>query len=82
MSILPGYPPLVQGAGIAGHAADSPETRQVAGRNGELPAQSDASWWSRERLTGDWGGIRTDLAGRGVTFDLSFTGFYQGMFER
>ena len=82
LGILPGYQPPAQGAGISDNrAADSPETRQVAGQSGELPAQSDASWMTRERLTGDWGGLRTDLAGRGVTFDLSSTGFYQGMFE-
>lgn len=82
LGILPGFQPLAQGAGVSGsRAADSPETRQVAGQNGELPAQSDSSWWTRERLTGDWGGLRTDLAGRGVTLDFFSTGFYQGMFE-
>jgi porin len=35
--------------------------------------------WSRETLTGDWGGARTWLAERGVTVQLEFTEFYQGM---
>ncbi len=29
--------------------------------------------WSRSTLTGDWGGLRNDLAKKGVTFDMSLT---------
>jgi porin len=29
--------------------------------------------WSRQRLTGDWGGVRTRLAEKGFTFDLDFS---------
>jgi porin len=29
--------------------------------------------WSRSTLTGDWGGVRNDLALKGVTFDLNLT---------
>jgi porin len=34
---------------------------------------------SRKFLLGDWGGARTDLANKGVQFDLSFTQVYQGI---
>lgn len=33
----------------------------------------------RGKLTGDWGGFRSTLADYGVTFDLEFTQFYQGL---
>ena len=32
---------------------------------------------SRTQLTGDWGGLRTDLAARGLFIDLYTTGVYQ-----
>jgi porin len=34
--------------------------------------------WSRSTLTGDWGGVRNDLAKKGVTFDLGLTQIGQG----
>jgi porin len=36
---------------------------------------------SRSTLTGDWGGVRNDLAKKGVTFDLSLTQIYQGVVD-
>ena len=33
--------------------------------------------WHRTQLTGDWGGVRTDLARHGLFFDLYSTGAYQ-----
>lgn len=37
-------------------------------------------WQTRAKLTGDWGGFRNDLANNhGITFDGSFTQFYQGI---
>lgn len=35
--------------------------------------------WERSRLSGDWGGSRTDLAKKGVTFDLGWTQVGQGV---
>lgn len=32
-----------------------------------------------DRLTGDWGGLRTTLAARGITADLESTHYYQGL---
>lgn len=39
--------------------------------SGEPPAS--VSIWQRERLTGDWGGLRTRLEALGVSFDLTET---------
>ncbi|MFO0814737.1 MAG: carbohydrate porin [Gemmatales bacterium] len=37
-------------------------------------------WQTRAKLTGDWGGWRNDLANcHGITFNGSFTQFYQGV---
>ncbi len=37
--------------------------------------------WSRTKLTGDWGGTRTDWASKGFTTDLDFTGIYQNVVD-
>ena len=36
-------------------------------------------FWSRSYLTGDWGGLRSKLADRGVQFDSNLTQIYQGV---
>ena len=35
--------------------------------------------WTRSTLSGDWGGLRNELAAKGVTFDLSVTQVGQGV---
>ena len=35
--------------------------------------------WNRSTLTGDWGGLRNQLAEKGVTLDLSVTQIGQGV---
>ena len=51
----------------------------------QVPASTDAdsgfvgSTLERSKLTGDWLGLRTTLADRGITFDISSTQFYQGV---
>lgn len=37
--------------------------------------------WTRSTLSGDWGGIRNQLAEKGVTFDLSITQVGQGVVD-
>ena len=37
------------------------------------------NFWTRSTLTGDWGGVRNDLAAKGVTFDPSLTQITQGV---
>jgi len=36
---------------------------------------------TRKALTGDWWGVRSSLADNGVSFDLRYTSFYQGLAE-
>jgi porin len=35
--------------------------------------------WHRSTLTGDWFGVRNDLAAKGITFDMNLTQVYQGI---
>ena len=37
------------------------------------------NFWQRSTLTGDWGGLRNELAARGVTLDMSLTKAAQGI---
>ena len=53
--------------GMNAKAAEAPPTSTYSG-----------DFWSRSTLTGDWGGLRNDLAKKGVIFDLSLTQIYQG----
>jgi porin len=46
--------------------------------DGVFGGESD-SLWDRDRLTGDWGGYRTDLQDSGVNLYGSSTHFYQGV---
>ena len=43
------------------------------------PYEAPETWggdiWSRPRLTGDWGGLRDDLAKMGVVFDVDLQSF-------
>ena len=36
-------------------------------------------FWTRSSLSGDWGGLRSDLAAKGVTLDISLTQVGQGI---
>src|SRR5215471_10720019 len=36
-------------------------------------------FWTRSRLTGDWWGARTNLANKGVQFDVDWTQYAQGI---
>ena len=45
-----------------------------------LPEVTSAqSLWEQSRLTGDWGGARSQLEAAGVSVDLEYTQFYQGL---
>lgn len=37
-----------------------------------------SDWLHQKKMTGDWGGVRTDLANKGITFDLDITQVLQG----
>jgi len=54
--------------GAAASAADAPD---------EKPYSGDI--WTRSTLSGDWGGLRNELAAKGVTLDMSLTQVTQGI---
>ena len=37
------------------------------------------SVWTRDKLTGDWGGLRSDLSKHGIDIDLRLSQYYQGV---
>lgn len=45
----------------------------------ETAIATEPGFFDREKLTGDWGGIRDQLAESGVKLDIEYTGYYQGM---
>lgn len=51
-----------------------------AGAEEPTPAPNySGDFWSRSTLTGDWGGLRNDLARKGATIDFSVTQIVQGV---
>ena len=46
-----------------------------------LPGTVSGGFWDRTQLTGDWGGVRTDLARHGFFFDAYSTSAYQDVFS-
>lgn len=42
------------------------------------PAPPPESFWTRDNFTGDWDGLRKRWEERGVSFELSWTNFFQG----
>jgi hypothetical protein len=47
---------------------------------GLLPVPDySADFWSRSYLTGDWGGVRTDLANKGIQIGIEWNQFVQGV---
>ena len=56
-------------------------TFAVTAGGGEAPSATPYSGdiWTRSTLTGDWGGLRNQLAEKGVTLDLSVTQSGQGV---
>src|SRR5262245_27269335 len=42
------------------------------------PSPDPENVWTREDLSGDWGGTRKKWEEHGVSFELSWTGFFQG----
>ncbi len=41
--------------------------------------QSEGDWLTWPKMTGDWGGLRTDLAEHGIEIELRLSQFYQGV---
>ena len=64
-------------AAVAQEAAEEPPAEEAAM---PAPAGPDYSgdWLSWPTMTGDWGGLRTDLADKGITLDMGITQIMQG----
>jgi porin len=39
----------------------------------------DDNFWTRDKLTGDWWGLRSDLSDRGIDLDFRLSQYYQGV---
>ena len=62
---------------FVGFAADKPAASQ-----GLLPVPDySGELMTRNRVTGDWGGTRTELANKGVQFDVTFTQVLQSVVD-
>jgi len=73
-SVLPQTSALAQSSVFA-------DTLTTSAKISEATTQADAAsdFLTRPYLTGDWTGVRSQLAGQGVSFDLRYTSFYQGL---
>ena len=56
---------------VGAHAAEAPP---AAPYSGDL--------WTRSTLSGDWWGVRNEMAAKGVTLDMSLTQAAQGIVAR
>ena len=72
------WPPilLICSVAIAGAGTQEGDTVTPV----ELVAE-DSSIWTRDTLTGDWGGMRSTLKEHGISVDFSATGYYAGLFS-
>jgi porin len=52
---------------------------QTAATSDSPPTGSKEDILTRSKLTGDWGGLRDDLASKGITLDTRFSNYYQGV---
>jgi porin len=63
---------IVQCYGETGEAASQPAGRSSA--SGDLE-----DIWARDKLTGNWCGLRTDLAEQGINIDVRLSQYYQAV---
>jgi len=65
---------LAQGAGASAADKPAPEATQTK------PATTfqTGDWLHWQKMTGDWGGVRSSLADAGITFDIDVTQILQG----
>lgn len=73
---------LLNGLAFAGPSAEStdPPAAEPAADATLFPIPDyTGSLWERSALLGDWGGVRTALAERGIQVELALTSIYQGV---
>jgi porin len=70
-------PPAPPAAQVEPATGPAPDWREEAKR---MPPPKDyrGDFWTRPAMTGDWGGLRNDLAQKGLTMELSYTQALQG----
>jgi carbohydrate-selective porin OprB len=66
-----------QAPATAGQSAGESAGSNEAKSSSQGPYSGD--FWHRSTLTGDWFGVRNDLAAKGITFDMSLTQVGQGV---
>ncbi len=70
---------------IAVWADESRESEKAAGKatapqNSPFPAPNySGDIWTRDKLSGDWYGLRSDLAKLGINLDIRLSQYYQGI---
>ena len=68
----------VPAAGAPAPLADATDSQPSAAAS-EAPVPFGGPLFERTKLTGDWGGLRSDLRDNGITFDVSANQYYQGI---
>src|SRR5262249_49321434 len=75
-------------AGSTAHAQENPQNTEPQSTPTAAPKPSEgllpvpdyvSDIWTRKFLTGDWGGVRTDLANKGVQFGVEWSQSVQGV---
>jgi porin len=78
---------------LSQHLANAQDKETVDANANKLPASAStptptgllpvpdysADFWTRSFLTGDWGGVRTDLANKGIQIGVEWNQFVQGI---
>src|SRR6187200_2845365 len=77
-------PPYDSGLNVVGDpaAGDMPADREAglsSSSTASQPPPFGGPWNTRQKLTGDWGGLRDQFRDHGFTFDVSATNYYQGI---
>lgn len=74
--------PAIAVAADEAPVATATEPKAPAASQGLIPVPDyTGDLWNRNRLTGDWGGTRTDLANKGIQFDVTFTQTVQSVVD-
>jgi porin len=67
--------PLIAGlTAVLGGGVPALAQQQQAPADEPPPAKEQPDFWHRDTLTGDWGGLRTELQDQGIAFSAAYTG--------